>query len=48
MKFGKPVVLISTVPYSELLIPDEIRTVVVSYGLMRDSVEMIAKMLFNG
>ncbi len=47
-QFGKPVVLVATVPYAELLIPDELGTVVVSYGLMRDSAEMIAEFLFQG
>lgn len=45
---GKPVILISTNPYGELLVPDEIATVVVSYGLMRESLEAVCELLFGG
>ena len=36
-RYGKPIVMVSTNPYEELLIPDDIGTVLVSYGLMRES-----------
>lgn len=46
-KFGKPVVLVSTNPYEELLIPENIGTVVVAYGLMRESLEAVSEFLFK-
>lgn len=46
-KFGKPVVLVSTVPYEELLIPEEMETVIVSYGLMRYSLLAVTDYLYN-
>ncbi len=47
-EFGKPIVLISSNPYEELLIPPEIDTVIVTYGLMRDSLEAVTDYLFQG
>lgn len=46
-KYGKRVVLASSVPYEELLVPNEIDTVVVTYGLMRDNLESLADYLFD-
>lgn len=46
-EFGKPVILISTNPYEELLIPEDIGTVIVSYGLMRQSLEAVSEFLFK-
>jgi len=46
-QFGKPIVLVSSNPYEELLIPVELRTVVISYGLMRNSAEAISEFLFR-
>ena len=45
-RFGKPLVLISSTHY-ELVVPDEIGTVVVSYGLLRSSLKAVSKFLFG-
>lgn len=45
--FGKPIVLVSSNPYEELLIPENIGTVIVTYGLMRESLEAVSEFLFE-
>jgi beta-N-acetylhexosaminidase len=47
-KYGKPIVMVSSNPYEELLIPEDIGTVVVSYSLMRESLEAVSEFLFKG
>ncbi len=47
-KYGKPIVMVSSNPYEELLIPDDIGTVIVSYGFMRDSSIAISEYLYQG
>ena len=47
-RYGKPIVMVSTNPYEELLIPDDIGTVIVSYGLMRESSIAISEYLYRG
>ncbi len=47
-KYGKPIIMVSTNPYEELLIPDDIGTVIVSYGLMRESSIAISEYLYRG
>lgn len=46
-KLGKPVVLVTTNPSEELVVPKEIGTVVVSYGLMHDNLEAVGRYLFE-
>ena len=46
-RFEKPIVLVSSNPYEELVIPKEIGTVVVCYGLMRQNLEAVSEFLFN-
>ncbi|MCP3967987.1 MAG: hypothetical protein GY750_18190 [Lentisphaerae bacterium] len=45
-EFGKPVVMISTVPYEEFLISEEMENVIVSYGLMRESLKAVSEFLY--
>ena len=45
-KYGKPIIMISSNPYRELLIPDEIGSVIVTYGLMREQLEAAAQVLY--
>ncbi len=47
-RLGKPVIMISSNPYEELLIPEDIGSVIVSYGLMRENFEAVSKLLFKG
>jgi len=46
-KFDKPIILVSSNPYEELLIPEDIGTVIVTYGLMRESLEAVSEFLFE-
>ena len=46
-RYGKPIIMISSNPYQELLIPDEIGTVIVTYGLMREQLEAVTKVLYS-
>ncbi len=46
-ELGKPVVMISSNPYEELLIPTEMETVIVSYGLMHESLKAVAGILYG-
>lgn len=45
-KFGKPVVLVCNTP-SEMLVPEEMETVVLSYSLMHESLEATAAYLYG-
>jgi hypothetical protein len=40
-------VLISNNPYEELIVPKEMDTVVVAYGLLRDGLEAVSHYLFH-
>jgi len=45
-EFGKPIVLVTNNPY-ELMVPEEMPTVVVSYGLLHDTLKAVAEFLFQ-
>ena len=47
LRHGKPIVLISNNPYEELIVPKEMDTVVVAYGLLRDGLEAVSHYLFH-
>lgn len=44
---GKPLIMIGTNPYPELLIPNEAGTVIITYGLMREQLEAAAEFLYK-
>ena len=46
-KLGKPVIQLSSNPYHELMIPEESKNVVLTYGLMREQLESAAAWLFG-
>ena len=45
-RFGKPVILVSNSPY-ELIVPEELSTVVVCYSLMREGLEAASDFIFG-
>lgn len=47
LRFGKPVVMIANNPYRELLVPDEIGTVIITYELAREQLVSVADFLFE-
>ena len=47
LRHGKPIVLISNNPYEELVVPKEMDTVVVAYGLLHDGLEAVSQYLFQ-
>ena len=47
IRYGKPIVLIANSPSMELLVPDEIGTVIVTYELAREQLQAAAEALFT-
>ncbi|MDD5677595.1 MAG: glycoside hydrolase family 3 N-terminal domain-containing protein [Kiritimatiellae bacterium] len=45
-RFGKPVILVSNNPY-ELIVPQEIDTVIVSYSLLHDGLRAVSRFLYG-
>lgn len=46
-QLGKPLIQISANPYRELVIPDSVKNVIVSYGLMHEQLEAVSRLLFG-
>lgn len=44
---GKPVIQIASNPYPELLIPETVRNVIVTYGLMHEQLEAVSRFLYG-
>ncbi|MDD2404673.1 MAG: glycoside hydrolase family 3 N-terminal domain-containing protein [Victivallaceae bacterium] len=47
-KPGKTVIQISSSPIKELCIPDEVKNVIITYGVMREQLQCVAEFLFTG
>ncbi len=46
-RFGKPVILVSNNPYQELIVPEDMDTVIVTYSLMRASMHHLSRFLYQ-
>jgi len=46
-RLGKPLIQISANPYRELVVPDSVKNVIVTYGLMHEQLEAVSRKLFG-